>query len=217
VSGAFITAPSGTFTGTGSAAFGTSANVGTARNGTVRISYPGGSQDVAVTQNAPCTYTVSPTTVSPPAAGLTFNVTVNTQTQAAPGCTWTAVSLSSFITVDSPGPGSGSGVASFTVAPNSGPFRTGTVQIQTLVANITVTVRQSAGSVSPLLLVDVTPAPQSPPFPAEADKALSWIDRSAFDVPEREPPGSVMTSGTARGAPIAFLRRLAAPAYLRRE
>jgi hypothetical protein len=83
-----------------------------------------------------CTYTISPTTASVSAAGGTGAVTVT----AASGCSWTALSNVSWITVTSGSSGSGNGTVGYSVAANAtGSARTGTMTI----AGQTFTVAQN--------------------------------------------------------------------------
>jgi Zn-dependent metalloprotease len=82
-----------------------------------------------------CTFSINPTSASFAAAGGTASVTV---TKAA-GCTWSATSNSSFITITSGTPGSGNGTVNYSVAANTGTARTGTMTI----AGQTFTVTQA--------------------------------------------------------------------------
>jgi len=95
-----------------------------------------------------CSYAIAPTSASVPAAGGTASVTVT----AASGCTWTAVSTASWITITSGASGSGNGTVNYTVGANSSAgSRAGTVTI----AGQTFTVTQAAAAtlnVSPTTL-----------------------------------------------------------------
>ncbi len=84
-----------------------------------------------------CTYSISPTSASVPAAGGTGTVTVT----AGSGCPWTAASNASWITVTSGASGSGNGSVGYSAAANAGAARTGTITI----AGQTFTVNQAAG------------------------------------------------------------------------
>ena len=84
-----------------------------------------------------CSYALSATDQSSPAAGETVNVGVT----AASGCGWTAASQAPWITVASGAAGSGNGSVQLTIAPNAGAQRVGTVTI----AGHTFTVTQAAG------------------------------------------------------------------------
>lgn len=73
-----------------------------------------------------CTYTLTPTSQGFAASGGSETVTVTTGN----GCAWTAVSNDSWITNVNPVSGSGGSTAiSYTVAPNPGPPRFGTITI----------------------------------------------------------------------------------------
>lgn len=89
----------------------------------------------------PCTYEISPESESMPAPGGVFEVTLTT----ASGCSWTAESQSSWLTVVSANSGSGPGSIGISVAPNpDANSRTGSV----VVAGQTLTVNQAASSAS---------------------------------------------------------------------
>ncbi len=136
----WLTLTSGaTGSGGGSASFSAAANTATSpRTGTLTIA----GQTFTVTQAAaPCSFAISPSSQSVPAAGGNASTTVTTTT----GCTWTTVSNVSWITVTGGASGSGSGSASFTVAPSTtSSVRTGTLTI----AGRTFTVTQAANTCS---------------------------------------------------------------------
>jgi hypothetical protein len=86
-----------------------------------------------------CTYNISPTSASYAAAGGTGNVSVT----AGTGCSWTAVSNATFITITGGASGTGNGTVSYLVAVNTGSTsRTGTMTI----AGRTFTVTQAGTS-----------------------------------------------------------------------
>jgi Zn-dependent metalloprotease len=86
-----------------------------------------------------CTYSISPSSASFAAAGGTGSVSVT----AGAGCSWTAVSNASFITITGGASGTGSGTVSYSVASNGGTTsRTGTLTI----AGKTFTVTQAGTS-----------------------------------------------------------------------
>jgi bacillolysin len=87
-----------------------------------------------------CTFSIDPTSAAYPPAGGTGSVTVTTQA----GCSWTAASNDSWITVTSGQSGTGGGTVGYSVATNYGPTRAGTVTI----AGQTFTVTQEASSCS---------------------------------------------------------------------
>lgn len=98
-----------------------------------------GSQTLTVNQRQACGYTVSATTLTIAAGGADTTVSVST----AAGCTWSASSNSSFITLSSAAANTGSGAATFTVAPNAGASRAGTLTV----AGHTVSVVQAGTTV----------------------------------------------------------------------
>lgn len=81
----------------------------------------------AFTGGQSCSYTVgNPSPASFPAAGGTGTIAVTAQ----PGCSWTAVSNSSFVTVTAGASGVGNGNVTFSVGANtSGSSRTGTLTV----------------------------------------------------------------------------------------
>jgi hypothetical protein len=89
------------------------------RQGTVTIA----TQTYTVFQASGCTFSLSPSSTTVPAAGGTGTFTVTT----SGGCTWTAAPTAPWITVTPGQGGSGSGMVQFTAAPNSGAQRSGTI------------------------------------------------------------------------------------------
>lgn len=85
---------------------------------------------------ASCTVTVNPAAVSAGASGGSLSL----QVTAPAGCTWTAVSNSSFLTIPAGASGSGAAKLTAVVAANTGAARTGTLKVGT----VTVTVSQEA-------------------------------------------------------------------------
>ena len=137
-----------TGSGSGSVSFSAAANAATTqRTGTLTI----GGQTFTITQaGVACSFSISPTSLSVPAAGGNGSTTVTTTT----GCSWTAVSNVTWITVTAGATGSDSGSASFTVAPSTSTLsRSGTLTI----AGRTFTVTQAANTCSYVL----TPASTS--------------------------------------------------------
>jgi|GEM_PF-2651953 len=109
-------------------------NTGQARTGTIIIN----GQTFTVNQTtAECTYSLSPTSVQAGAAGgeTGFNITTGT------GCNWAAASNANWITVSNT-TGSGAGRINYSVQPNTGQARTGTITA----GNQTFTVNQDAVS-----------------------------------------------------------------------
>jgi glucose/arabinose dehydrogenase len=89
-----------------------------------------------VNTSATCTYSLSPSAPSIRAIGGTGSIVVTTPVN----CTWTAQSNSPFITVTAGSSGTGVGTVTYTVMPNFGALRTGTLTI----AGQTITLTQSA-------------------------------------------------------------------------
>ena len=83
-----------------------------------------------------CSYTLGATSASPAASGGAATVTVT----AGTGCTWTAASNATWITISSGASGTGNGTVSYTVTANTGAARSGTLTI----AGATFTVSQAA-------------------------------------------------------------------------
>jgi hypothetical protein len=126
----FSTAASGT--GNGSVGYVVAANPdNSSRSATITVA----GQPFVITQaGAPCDATLNPTTQNIAAAGATTSVSV-----ALPGgCTWSAVSSASWITILSGASGTGSGTVSYRVDPNpSGSTRSGTIAISGRLLTIT--------------------------------------------------------------------------------
>ncbi|MGJ5818429.1 BACON domain-containing protein [Paludibaculum fermentans] len=100
-----------------------------------------------------CSYSISPTALSIPAAGATGSVTVT----AASGCSWTAASAVPWITVTSGAAGSGPGAVAYSVAANTGPARTGTLTV----GGQTLTITQAAAATT--CTYSINPSAQTVP------------------------------------------------------
>jgi hypothetical protein len=124
-------------TGAGTVTFEVASTPGPARTGTITIA----GHRFTVTQSpqaAGCSYTLSPVSYQTGPEGGTGNVAVTT----TPACAWTATSSVDWITVTAGNANNtGSGTASFVVAPTTGPPRTATLTI----AGRAFTVTQSQG------------------------------------------------------------------------
>jgi hypothetical protein len=130
---AWITVTGGSGTGNGSVTVAAAANPGAARTATLTI----GNQSFTVTQAAaPCSYTVSPTTIQANNGASTKTINVTT----ANYCTWTAAVTSggTWLTITSGASGTGNGTVDVAVVKNPDPARTGTL----LVAGKVVTINQ---------------------------------------------------------------------------
>jgi hypothetical protein len=97
-----------------------------------------------VTQANGCTYVASPTSVSAVTGASSGSVAVT----AGTGCTWTASSSASWLTVTSGASGSGNGSVGYAVAANTGAARSATLTV----GGKTVTVNQAAVSCNYTLL-----------------------------------------------------------------
>jgi len=122
-------------TGNGTVNFSVGANAGPARTGTLTIA----GQTVTISQANGCTYTLSGTNTAAISGGSSGTVSVT----AAVGCAWTATSHDNWIGILSGSSGAGTGAVAYTIAPNPGPVRTGTLTI----AGQTFTVTQDNGCV----------------------------------------------------------------------
>ena len=128
----WITITSGSSgSGNGSVNYTVAANTGTTQlTGTITVA----GQTHTVTQNGlTCTYVISPTALSftSSAGSGTINMTT------ASGCTWTATSNDSWITITSGNSGSGNGTINYTVAANTGSTqRLGSISIAGLTHNV---------------------------------------------------------------------------------
>jgi hypothetical protein len=120
-------------TGSGEVQFTAAATTGAARSATLTI----GGRTFTVDQGQGCSYSLSAAGTSVDNAGGTRSFDV----QAAAGCAWTASTTAPWISITGGSSGSGNGTVAFTVAPNSGPDRTGTITA----GGQTFTVTQTAG------------------------------------------------------------------------
>ncbi|MDQ4122848.1 MAG: carboxypeptidase regulatory-like domain-containing protein [Acidobacteriota bacterium] len=84
-----------------------------------------------------CTYSLNPTSVNIAAAATSGSFTVT----APAGCSWTAVPNDGWLSITSGSPGSGNGTVNYSVGPNSGAARVGTITV----AGQTFTVNQALG------------------------------------------------------------------------
>jgi all-beta uncharacterized protein/BACON domain-containing protein len=110
-----------TGTGNGSVTYSVQMNTGSGRTGTLTVA----GQNVTISQSG-CSFTLSKTSDTVDKAAVTGTVSVTTQS----GCTWTAVSNASWITITSGSSGTGNDAVNFTVAANTtGNDRNGTLTI----------------------------------------------------------------------------------------
>jgi hypothetical protein len=85
---------------------------------------------------ASCTYSASPTSLQPAAAGGSFPISLQTQA----GCAWSVSGLPSWITVSGASSGTGPSTITLVVAANMGPAQNATLSI----ANVSISVSQAA-------------------------------------------------------------------------
>jgi Putative binding domain, N-terminal/Viral BACON domain len=127
----------GSGTGDGGVTIAASDNTGAARSGTVTVA------NLTVTVNqaaAACSFAVSPTSASIGAAGGT---PPRIDVKTSPACSWTASSNVNWIAIVTGASDTGSGSVTYSVLPNIGPARTGTLTV----AGQTVTISQGNGCV----------------------------------------------------------------------
>jgi subtilisin-like proprotein convertase family protein len=93
------------------------------------------------TSTSACAHSVSPSVQAVPVGGGSgsFNVIQPT------GCSWTATTTDSFISVTSGSSGGGNGPVSFSVAANQGPARTGTIDVSNGVLTRSFQIQQPSG------------------------------------------------------------------------
>ena len=108
-------------TGSGNVSFSVQANSGVARTGTITAA----NQTFTVNQSGGCSYSLSAATAAFTEAGGNGNVNVF----ASAGCSYTAVSNNSWITITTGANGTGNGSVTFNVAANTSSSRTGTITI----------------------------------------------------------------------------------------
>lgn len=146
---AWITVTSGsTGSGNGTVSYSVAANSGSAqRVGTITIA----GQVHSITQSgiAPCSYSITPASLSFTASGGPGSVSVS----AASGCNWTATSNDAWITISSGSTGSGNGTVSYTVANNTTTTqRTGTITVAGQTHNVTQNGLQCTYTIAPTAL-----------------------------------------------------------------
>ncbi|HVH26161.1 MAG TPA: BACON domain-containing carbohydrate-binding protein [Vicinamibacterales bacterium] len=131
-------------------------NTGGQRTGTVAIA----DQTFTVRQlgtndgGATCTWSISPTSLSVQAAGVSGSTVSVTTGQ---GCAWTATSLAAWITITSGSSGNAGGSVTFNVSPNTGAARTGT----SIIAGHQFSVTQAAATAPPACTFTIAPTSQS--------------------------------------------------------
>jgi PKD domain len=149
---AFVSLSASVGTGAASPSYVVAANTGPGRTARITLTGDtGGSAIHDITQaGTTCSYTVSPTTLNVVGSATTASVNVSTSA----GCPWTAASLSSFISLESGSPGSGSGTAVFSVQANPGAARSGTVRVSFPTGSPQdVTINQATAAAAPRAII----------------------------------------------------------------
>jgi hypothetical protein len=161
----FLTFPNGLDRiGSGSVDFAVDDNTGPFRTGKGTIA----GKTFTVYQMAPtCTYTVDPDRTTAPAAGGSVTITVTTQST----CTWTAKSLSTYVTIANGTSRTGTGTVDLSVAANSGTTARTAISA---IAGTTVYVTQegTTGSQPPPPPPTGTPSPWSSDFDGDGKNDL---------------------------------------------
>ncbi len=131
---AWLTIPAGASgNGNGPVQIDVQSNTGPPRNGTVLIA----GHQFTVSQDTGCSFVVSPENLPAAAAGGGARIEVS----AAASCAWTAASGAGWIGINGAAAGTGNGGVDLAFAANTGPARSGTVNV----AGRTVTVTQDGG------------------------------------------------------------------------
>lgn len=129
-------------TGNGSFGFTIAANSGSGRSTSTSITGPGVSTNLDIRQTgSPCvTWSISPSSISAPAAGSTGSINVS----AAPSCNWSLASLPAWMSVTSATSGSGNASLAYSIAANTGASRSVTLSLSGSGPNLWLSVSQSA-------------------------------------------------------------------------
>jgi hypothetical protein len=122
---------------------------------------------------ASCSFTVSLTTATVPASGMSANLDVIPANGT--NCNWTAISNVGWITITSGASGTGPGTVSGTIAPNTGAARTGTLTV----AGQTVTINQEAAPCTYALTPPTASVPAAGGSGSVAVSAGGWCSWSA--------------------------------------
>ena len=165
-------APGASGMGNGSVAYSVAANPNsTTRTGTVTVA---GNTFTVTQAGATCAPTISPTSLNAAAAGTSGSVVVT----AAAGCSWTATSNATWITIAPGASGMGNGSVAYSVAANpNSTTRTGTVTV----AGNTFTVTQAGTSCAPTISptsANVVAAGGTGSVPVTAATGCTWTATS---------------------------------------
>jgi len=105
----------------------------------------------------PCIFTVSPTTQAVTSAGGVFSAVV---TRTSGDCSFGAESLDSFVAINGGGSGSGTFAnLTYTVAPNFGGARTGTIRVRWPNNSTLLQINQAAGTAAAFTMTDTNAGP----------------------------------------------------------
>ena len=119
--------------GNGTVSYTVAQNSGTTRSGNLTIA---GKSFTVTQEGVPCSYSISPTSVSIGEIGGSFSVSVT----APAGCFWIARSNSAFLTITSGDSGNGNGTVTYTAAANTtGATRTGSLTVAGVLHSVTQT------------------------------------------------------------------------------
>ena len=136
--------------------------------------------------------TVAPTAIDVPGAGGTRSVDVSF---GYPSGQWVATTTTPWITINPPGGGSGNGTATFTVAPNTGAARSGSV----VVALQTVTVVQAAAN-PPVASNQSLTTPEDTPVSGTLGATDPDGEPMTFSIVLQPARGTVVITNTSTGA-----------------
>jgi fibronectin type 3 domain-containing protein len=168
----------------------------------------GSSNSAAATVTVtPCSYEVSPTSLSFPAAGGGGVITV----KAASTCSWTASTNELWITLNSGSSGTGDGEVTYTISPNVEGQRTGSI----VVAGITIPVVQQEQGTAPA--PPVTPTGVNARATGQAQVTVSWVavqDATVYEVRRRSAGGAFAVIGTSSSTSYSDNNVSAGSAYL---
>lgn len=133
----------------------------------------------------PCTYTISPTSASAPTTGASGTVSV---TPSASTCAWSATSNTSWLSISSGASGTGNGSVNYSVQPNTGASRSGTLTV----AGKTFTVNQMGCSFSFSFTTNS--------FPASASNGSVTVTASGGNCPWAATSNNTWISVTGGGS-----------------
>jgi len=149
--------------GSGTVFYSIASNAGDARTGSIQI----GGQSVTVSQDSGglggqlgsrpvCNYTLTPATDTAAGSGGPGQVNVATQV----GCSWKPTTDVDWISITEGGAGSGTGVLRYTVAPNAGGTRSGSISIGGRTFTVTQSEAGTGGASGTGCTLQIAPASQ---------------------------------------------------------